>query len=90
MIRLKIDAREDVRTQIPNHRKSQIVLPMIQSVLADNHIDLKDITEIEVNVGPGSFTGLRVGITIANTLGQLLQVPINGKKVGEAVEAVYS
>lgn len=86
---LRIDGREDIRRQVPNHRKGQIVIPMIQSVLADHKVSLKDITAIEVNPGPGSFTGLRVGITIANTLAQLLNVPINGKK-GVPVDAVYS
>lgn len=89
VIRLSIDGKEDVRTQEPNHRKGQVILPMIQSVLADHDLQLKDITEIEVNPGPGSFTGLRVGITIANTLAQLLDVPLNGQK-GKVVEAVYS
>lgn len=89
IIRLSIDGKEDVRKQEPNHRKGQVILPMIQTVLADHKLQLKDITAIEVNPGPGSFTGLRVGITIANTLAQLLDVPINGQK-GKVVEAVYS
>jgi tRNA threonylcarbamoyladenosine biosynthesis protein TsaB len=89
VVRLTIDGKEDERREIPNHRKSQVVLPMIQSVLKDHKLHLKDLTEIEVNPGPGSFTGLRVGITIANTLAQLLDIPLNGKK-GTLVEAVYS
>jgi tRNA threonylcarbamoyladenosine biosynthesis protein TsaB len=89
VVRLTIDGKEDVRKQVPNHRKSQVVLPMIQAVLADHKLQLKDITAIEVNPGPGSFTGLRVGITIANTLAQLLDVPINGHR-GKPVEAVYA
>jgi tRNA threonylcarbamoyl adenosine modification protein YeaZ len=90
VVRLVIDGKEDILKQAPDHRKAQVVLPMIQSVLEDHQLQLRDITAIEVNPGPGSFTGLRVGITIANTLGQLLKVPINGKKIGETVEAVYS
>jgi tRNA threonylcarbamoyladenosine biosynthesis protein TsaB len=90
IVSLKLDDREDVRRQIPDHRKAQIVLPMIDDILKDHDLELKDVTHIEVNIGPGSFTGLRVGITIANTLAFLLKVPVNGKKVGEQVEAVYS
>lgn len=89
VVGLRIDGKEDLRRQEPNHRKGQIVLPMIQSVLEDHKLALKDLTAIEVNPGPGSFTGLRVGITIANTLAQLLDIPINGKR-GETVESVYS
>ena len=90
IVGLKIDDQEDIRKQIPDHRKAQVVLPMIEALLKDHSLELKDITAFEVNPGPGSFTGLRVGITIANTLAYLLKVPINGKKVGEQVEAVYS
>ncbi|MBA3723919.1 MAG: tRNA (adenosine(37)-N6)-threonylcarbamoyltransferase complex dimerization subunit type 1 TsaB [Candidatus Levybacteria bacterium] len=90
VIGLEIDGKKDERRQVPNHRRGQIVIPMIQSLLADHALQLKDLTAINVHAGPGSFTGLRVGITIANTLGQLLQIPVNGKKVGEPVDAVYA
>jgi tRNA threonylcarbamoyladenosine biosynthesis protein TsaB len=90
IVGLKIDGKEDIRKQIPDHRKAQVVLPLVETLLNGHSLALKDITAIEVNPGPGSFTGLRVGITIANTLGFLLKIPVNGKKIGEQVEAVYS
>lgn len=70
---------------------SQVVLPMIEELLKANSCQLKAITEIEVNIGPGSFTGLRVGVSIANALGFALKIPVNGKKVWELdiVEPVY-
>jgi tRNA threonylcarbamoyladenosine biosynthesis protein TsaB len=60
--------------------KSQMVLPMIESALIEHNLKLSDITEIEVATGPGSFTGLRVGATVANALGYLLDIPVNGKR----------
>lgn len=45
-----------------------------------DELKLSDVTEIEVVTGPGSFTGLRVGAAVANTLGLLLDIPVNGKK----------
>jgi len=42
------------------------------------NIDITKISAIGVNHGPGSFTGTRVGITIANTLGWSLNIPIIG------------
>ena len=62
---------------------SQVVLPMIQKLLRATRHKLSAITEIEVNPGPGSFTGLRVGVAIANALGYALKIPVNGKKVSD-------
>jgi tRNA threonylcarbamoyladenosine biosynthesis protein TsaB len=72
------------------NRKAQQVLPMAEEMLKKHGVKLQDLTDIEVNTGPGSFTGLRVGIAIANTFGYLLNIPVNGKKPGETVDAVYS
>lgn len=60
--------------------RSQTVLPFIEEVLREANLPANAITEIIVNTGPGSYTGLRVGITVANTLATLLAVPVNGKK----------
>ena len=40
--------------------------------------DLHDISGIGVMKGPGSFTGLRIGLTVANTLADSLNIPIVG------------
>ncbi len=61
--------------------RSQVVLPMIKELLDMQDLTLQDITEIEVATGPGSFTGLRVGVAIANALGFALQIPVNGKLI---------
>lgn len=74
----------------PVDRKNQMVLPLIEKLLKERKLSLKNIDEITVISGPGSFTGLRVGVAVANTLGYLLKIPINGKKVGKIVEPVYS
>ena len=59
--------------------KSQMVLPMIKELLGDEPID--KITQIEINPGPGSFTGLRVGMAIANALGFALGIDSKHKIV---------
>ena len=61
---------------------SQNVLPLIEKILKKKGAKLSDLTEIKVNTGPGSFAGLKVGVTIANTLGYLLGIPVNGKRIG--------
>lgn len=86
---LTIDGQEHQKQQSLDTRRAQVVLPLIDQLVHENKLTLQDLTEIQVNPGPGSFTGLRVGITIANTLAFLLKIPVNGKKVGEYVEPIY-
>lgn len=90
IVGLEIDGVEHLSRHPVDRQKAQAVLPLIEKILKENKLSLKDITEIGVNLGPGSFTGLRVGVSIANALGYLLKIPINGKKVGELVEPRYS
>ena len=55
---------------------SSKVLPEIKKALDSSNIALKDVNEIYVVNGPGSFTGLRVGITIAKTMACALNIKI--------------
>lgn len=71
-------------------QKAQVLLPLIEKILKDKNIKLQDITEIHVNPGPGSFTGIRVGLAIVNTLAFLLKIPVNSKPIGEVLEPVYA
>lgn len=76
---------------IENNR-TQIVLPLIDQLLKEHNLSPKDITSIEVNTGPGSFTGVRVGVSIANALSFALQIPANNitlKENGKVVEPKY-
>lgn len=64
-----------------NEYGSQVLLPLIEKILKSEKSDLTGLTEIEVDTGPGSFTGLRVGVAVANVLGFTLGIPVNGKKI---------
>jgi tRNA threonylcarbamoyladenosine biosynthesis protein TsaB len=86
---LRIDGKEIIEKRPLDTRKAQVVLPMLEEMLTKHKLGLKDITKIEVNPGPGSFTGIRVGLSIANTLGFLLNIPVNRNKVGEIAQANY-
>ena len=57
-----------------NH--SEYVMPMINNILNNNNIDTSNLREIIVVNGPGSFTGVRIGVTIAKTLAYTLNIPI--------------
>lgn len=60
--------------------KSQTALILIDKILKRNNLNPADLDEIEVNAGPGSFTGTRVGVAIANALGFGLGIKVNGSK----------
>ena len=64
-----------------NEFGSQVLLPLIEKILAEEKKDFKDLEAIEVETGPGSFTGLKVGAAVANSLAFALGIPVNGKKI---------
>lgn len=89
IVSLKINSQKYVQKQKVGWQKAQAVLPMIEKILKKYRLKLEDLKMIEVNTGPGSFTGLRVGLAIANALAFSLKIPVNGKRVGEFVTPLY-
>ncbi len=87
---LKVDRNAFYLSSSPTALKSQVVLVLIDKLLKKHGLQATDLTQIEVNLGPGSFTGLRVGVSVANALGFSLKIPINGKKVGDLAEPLYN
>jgi tRNA threonylcarbamoyl adenosine modification protein YeaZ len=54
------------------------LIPLVKALLAEIDADFADITGIVAGLGPGPFTGLRVGVAAAATLGEALGVPVRG------------
>ncbi|MBA2773493.1 MAG: tRNA (adenosine(37)-N6)-threonylcarbamoyltransferase complex dimerization subunit type 1 TsaB, partial [Nocardioidaceae bacterium] len=72
---------EDVLAQrctIDPRRHGELLAPAISEVLAAAEVQPRHLTEIAVGVGPGPFTGLRVGLVTARTLGAVLGIPVTG------------
>lgn len=86
---LKINNKKYIKTEQIKSNKTQVILPLIDEILKKESLKLKDIFAIEVNAGPGSFTGLRIGLAIVNALSYVLKIPVNGKKIGEIIVPLY-
>lgn len=86
---IRVDGKEYIKKEKIGKQKAQVVLPLIEQLLKEHKLKLSDINAINVNTGPGSFTGLRVGISIANALSYALNIPVNKGRIGAFVEPRY-
>ena len=59
-------------------RHAETLVPAIQFVLAQADIDIGEISVVAVDVGPGLFTGMRVGIASGKAIAQALRIPMIG------------
>jgi tRNA threonylcarbamoyladenosine biosynthesis protein TsaB len=65
-------------TLVPRGNHAEIVLPLIQSMLAKARVAVADLSGIAVSIGPGSFTGLRVGLATAKGIAYECGLPLVG------------
>jgi len=73
---LKNGKKVSILGELSKQNHSVLVMPMIDNILNSNSITTKDLNEIIVVNGPGSFTGVRIGVVIAKTLAYTLSIPI--------------
>ncbi|GFE23964.1 tRNA threonylcarbamoyl adenosine modification protein YeaZ [Streptomyces sp. SceaMP-e96] len=64
--------------QVDARRHGELLLPAVDRVLAEAGHKLDEVSDIVVGVGPGPYTGLRVGLVTAATFGAALGVPVHG------------
>jgi len=64
------------KRQESEHSHAKFLCPMIDSILKDNDKSFKDISDIVVINGPGSFTGIRIGLSVAKVIAYSLKIPI--------------
>lgn len=64
---------------IEEHRNHSVdIIPTIQKSLADASLALAEVDKLAVAIGPGSYTGLRIGVTTAKVLADQLNKPVVG------------
>lgn len=64
---------------------SVVLIPSLEEILKKNNLEVQNINEIIVVNGPGSFTGIRLGVTVAKTIAFTLNIPI---KVISSIEMI--
>ncbi|MBR4019893.1 MAG: tRNA (adenosine(37)-N6)-threonylcarbamoyltransferase complex dimerization subunit type 1 TsaB [Firmicutes bacterium] len=66
----------EVSAEEMNHLKD--LMPMAQRLIDKLGLDKKDMTAVAASVGPGSFTGIRIGVSTARAISQALDIPAIG------------
>ncbi|VAW21275.1 tRNA threonylcarbamoyladenosine biosynthesis protein TsaB [hydrothermal vent metagenome] len=75
---LKTNGENHLFSQSMPRGHAEVMFDKIAELLQQNYIKYADICKIGVTVGPGSFTGLRVGIAAARGLALSLKIPVIG------------
>jgi tRNA threonylcarbamoyladenosine biosynthesis protein TsaB len=71
--------------RLAGNRHSELVLPMLQSLLERIHLSMKDLDAVAFGAGPGSFTGLRIACALAQGLALPRGLPVLGVSAFEAL-----
>ncbi|MDN8753946.1 tRNA (adenosine(37)-N6)-threonylcarbamoyltransferase complex dimerization subunit type 1 TsaB, partial [Staphylococcus aureus] len=75
---LENDGTVSARFELCPREHTQRILPLVQALLAENAISLTELDALAFGRGPGSFTGVRIGIGIAQGLALGAELPMIG------------
>jgi len=68
-------------------RQSELLIPELDNLLKRNHIERSDISSVMVSYGPGSYTGVRIALTVAKVMAFALDVPLYAVSSLQALKA---
>ena len=57
-------------------RQSEVMVPEIKNIMKRNNVKKEDIDSIVIGIGPGSYTGVRIALTIAKTIGYVAKAKL--------------
>lgn len=72
------DGKVDAREELAGQRHSELLLPMIDALLANHGLKAVELDCIAFGAGPGSFTGLRIACGVAQGIAFGVNVPVVG------------
>ncbi|QWE09469.1 tRNA (adenosine(37)-N6)-threonylcarbamoyltransferase complex dimerization subunit type 1 TsaB [Polynucleobacter ibericus] len=81
------DQAPELRHEAVSAGASQLLLPWIESLLNNANISLKDLDVIAVGVGPGAFTGVRLGVAAVQGLAVAANLPVISVSSLDAIAA---
>lgn len=76
-IGLKNNDKIIIKEKYSEFNHSVNTMPLIEEIFRENNLNIKKLTKIIVVNGPGSFTGIRIGLSIAKTMAYALNISIN-------------
>ena len=62
--------------EVAVQKQSELTIPYLQKALNEVNLTLNDIDEVNVTIGPGSFTGIRIGMCVAKVLASMRNIPL--------------
>mgnify|MGYP000190333486 CR=1 FL=1 len=78
-----------VRREATDRGQAEMLVPMIADMVAESGFTVGDMNCIAVTRGPGSFTGVRIGLATARSLGLALNIPVIGIPTLDAIAQSY-
>lgn len=75
-VALRVGEKTVSHFEVAPHQHTKRLIPMLESLLEVGQIQRTDVDLIAVSIGPGSFSGLRIGVSMAQGLAYALNIPV--------------
>lgn len=84
------DSRSVIRSEAMLRGQSERLMPMIEEIMAEAGCGFDALDAVLCTVGPGAFTGMRIGLAAARALGLALDIPVIGITTLQALAWQYA